>query len=137
MKFAGLAVTVSMITVGDQNDEAAVSVFLDSSSKTVAVIPLISADEFDRAKTAIPEWKDYSGYEDWRETCEGFQIGLAMAGLDVKMIPVTLASFLSWCRDTKTLPGARALESFACRSYDLRQSPYRMRAAVGETPRHK
>jgi hypothetical protein len=137
MKFAGSPITVKLTTVGGLNNENALSIFVDNLSKMVAVIPLISADQFDWAQTVIPEWKEYSGYEDWRETCEGFQIGLAMAGVDVKMIPISLGSFLSWCRDTKTPPSERVLETFAARSYDLRQTPYRVRATVGESPRSK
>jgi hypothetical protein len=132
MKFAGPPFSINLTTVGGLNNEDALSVFVGNSSEMVAVIPLISADQFDWAQTVIPEWKDYSGYEDWRETCEGFQIGLCMAGVDVKMIPISLGSFLSWCRDTKTAPSVRVLETFAARSYNLRQTPYRVRATAGK-----
>src|SRR5579863_4935723 len=96
----------------DSDGEAAPRIFVDRHSKTaVAVIGLVAEDEFLRARSVIPEWSDYSGYEEWRESREGFQMALAMAGVDVKMATVGLAQFLDWCRDSRTPPGAQALEA--------------------------
>ena len=58
-------------------------------------------------------------------------MGLAMAGVDVRTPTVVLASFLDWCRDTKTSPGAEALEAYAARSYDLWPVRDNSRGAVG------
>jgi hypothetical protein len=104
----------------DSDGEAAPRIFVDRHSKTaVAVIGLVAEDEFPRAQNVIPEWREYSGYEEWRESREGFQMALSMAGVDVRMATIVLAQFLDWCRDRRALPGAQALEAFAARSYDL------------------
>jgi hypothetical protein len=118
---------------GSNSNEPVVSVFFDGQSKTdVAVIALVSEDEFTWAQIVIPEWHDYSGYQEWRESREGLETGLTMAGVNVKVVPVVLTSFLGWCRDTKTSPSARALETFAGRSYDLRQGRDGSLGAAGE-----
>jgi hypothetical protein len=89
-------------------------VFLDYLSKTeVAVIALIAEDEFAWAQAAIPELSDYHDYKAWREILEGYEAGLGMAGVEVRIVPVTVASFLEWCRRTKTTPSERSLETFA------------------------
>ena len=109
-----------MTAMRDSDGEAAPRIFVDRHSKTtVAVIGLVAEDDFVRARSVIPEWREYSGYEEWRESREGFQIGLVMAGVEVKTPTVVFTQFLDWCRDTRTLPGAQALEAFAARSYDL------------------
>jgi hypothetical protein len=118
---------------GSNSNEPAVRIFFDGRSRTeVAVIALVSEAEFTWAQIVISEWNDYSSYQEWRESREGFEIGLILAGVDVKMAPVVLTSFLGWCRDTNTSPGARALETFAGRSYDLRPSRDGSLGATGE-----
>ena len=100
--------------------EVAPRIFVDRHSKAgVAVIALVREDEFLLAQSVIPEWREYSSYQEWRESREGFELGLAMAGVDVKTPTVLLTRFIDWCDETKTRPGERALEAFAARSYDL------------------
>jgi hypothetical protein len=102
------------------NSEPALSIFVDGLSEAdVSVIALVSEGEFASARKAIPEWSEYPNYEEWRDSREGFQIGLAMAGVEVRMVPVALPMFLEWCRDTKTPASAGALETFAGLSCDL------------------
>jgi hypothetical protein len=94
--------------------EPEIVVFLDRRSKTeTAIIALVAEEEFARAQTLVSGLDAYSDYEDWRDAREGFQIGLAMAGVDVKMVTVRLTPFLAWCRLNKTLASEQALEAFA------------------------
>ena len=90
----------------------------------------MAEDEFALARVAIPEWSEYSSYEEWRDSREGFQMGLTMAGVEVRMVPIALSTFLVWCRDTKTQSSAAALETFAGQAFDLRpkQDPPRRMA---------
>jgi hypothetical protein len=101
--------------------EPALNIFVDGLSKAdISVIALVAEDEFTSARYVIPEWREYSCYEEWLDSREGFQMGLTMAGVEVRMVPVALSSFLGWCRDTKTQSCAGALETFAGLSCDLR-----------------
>jgi hypothetical protein len=91
-----------------------IQIFVDRHSKAeTAVIALIAEDEFALAQIVAPDLNVYSDYEEWRETREGFQMGLEMAGVAVRLVPVALTPFLAWCRLTGTPPGERALETFA------------------------
>ncbi len=101
--------------------EPPLSIFVDGlSNADISVIALVAEDEFTLARAAIPEWREYSCYEEWLESREGFQMGLTMAGVEVRMVPVVLSTFLGWCRETKTQSSAGALETFARLSCDLR-----------------
>jgi hypothetical protein len=103
------------------NSEPALRIFGDGLSKAdISVIALVAEDEFASAQAMIPEWRGYPSYEEWRDSREGYQIGLSMAGVEVRMVPITLATFLAWCRETKTPLSAGALETFAGLSCDLR-----------------
>jgi hypothetical protein len=98
--------------------------FVDRRSKAeTAVVALIAKDEFARAQIVIPHLKDYSDFGEWRESREGFQMGLAMAGVDVKMVPVLFAPFLAWCRLTETRPDERSLDAFAATILLFRTPP--------------
>jgi hypothetical protein len=100
--------------MNDSDAEAGIRIFVDRQTKAeTAVIALIAEAEFARAQIAAPDLAIYSDYADWRESREGFQIGLAMAGVEVKMVPVALKPFLAWCRLTGIAPDARALDAFA------------------------
>src|ERR1700722_15858010 len=94
--------------------EPEIAVFRDRQTNAeTAIIALVSEQEFARARTIVPGLNAYFDYEDWRESRDGFQIGLAMAGVDVKMVTVGLTPFLAWCRLNKTLASEQALEAFA------------------------
>ena len=102
------------------NDDATPRIFVDHRSRTtVAIVALVGEEEFPRAQSLIPEWSNYSDYAEWRDSREDLQMGLAMAGVDVRMPKVVLSPFLGWCDDTKTRPNGRALETFAAQSYGL------------------
>jgi hypothetical protein len=78
-----------------------------------AVIGLFAEDEFGRAQIAIPDLRAHAEYEDWLDCREGFQMGLAMAGVDAKLVCVPLAQFLAWRRRAAAPLGERSLDAFA------------------------
>lgn len=114
------------------NSDRAPRIFASGLSKGgTSVIALIAEDEFALAQEAIAEWRLYSSYEDWLDSREGYQMGLAFAGVEVKMAPVALSAFLAWCRERETPSSARALELFAeltCNLFPDRSLPAAIRA---------
>ncbi len=76
-------------------------------------VAIVAADEFAHAQAAIAELADYGDYEDWLDARWGLQIGLAMAGVDAKMVVVDLSSFLGWRDRTGKPADERALDAFA------------------------
>jgi hypothetical protein len=100
--------------------ESPIGIFVDALSKAdISVIALVAEDEFALARVTIPEWSEFSSYEEWLDSREGFQMGLTMAGVDVRMVPIVLSAFLVWCRHTQTQSSAGALETFAGLSCNL------------------
>jgi hypothetical protein len=100
--------------MSDSDVEAGIRIFVDRQSKAeTAVIALIAEQEFARAQAVVPDLNLYSDFADWRDSREGFQMGLAMAGVDVKMVPVALKPFLAWRRLTGIAANERALDAFA------------------------
>ena len=94
--------------------EPEIAVFLDPrSQKETAIIALLAEEEFARAQTIVEGLDLYFDYDDWCDSREGFQMGLAMAGVDVKMVTVGLAPFLAWRRLTGTPASEQALDAFA------------------------
>ena len=110
--------------MNDFDLDPGIPTFVDSQSKAeTAVIALIAEEEFAWAQVVIPDLADHFGYEDWLDCREGSQLGLSMAGVDVKMVPVVLSPFLAWCRLTETSPSERALDAFASIILILRNPP--------------
>jgi len=110
--------------MSDSDIDPGIRIFADRQSQAeTAIIALIAKDEFAWARILIPDLNAYSDYEDWRESREGFQMGLAMAGVDVKMAPIALTPFLIWSRLTGTPPSERALDAFASTILLFRTSP--------------
>jgi hypothetical protein len=110
--------------MSDFNNDRGILVFLDRRTRAeAAVIALMAAREFAQAQRAIPDLRAYSNYEDWRETREGFQMGLAMAGVDAKVVNVVLNRFLAWCRLRELAPSERTLDAFASTVSMFRSSP--------------
>jgi len=78
--------------MNDSTLDPGILVFVDRQTKAeTAVIAILAEDEFKRAQTIFPELSAYRGFEEWRESREGLQMGLAMAGVAAKMVPVFLA----------------------------------------------
>jgi hypothetical protein len=110
--------------MNDSTLDPGILVFVDRQTKAeTAVIAILAEDEFKRAQTIFPELSAYRGFEEWRESREGLQMGLAMAGVAAKMVPVFLAPFLAWRRLTRTAPTERALDAFASTILPFRSAP--------------
>ena len=76
-------------------------------------VGIVAEDEFAHAQVAIGELAGYRGFEDCLDARWGLCIGLAMAGVDVRMVVVDLASFLGWRDRTGKAADERALDPFA------------------------
>jgi hypothetical protein len=108
----------------DCDPDPGIRVFANGESRLeTAVIALIAMGEFAWAQTNVSDLRAYSDYEEWRESREGFEAGLSMAGVDVKMVPVAVAPFLAWCRMTGNTPGERTLDAFASTTLSCCVSP--------------
>jgi hypothetical protein len=93
---------------------AGIPLFVDFETQAeTAALALLDEHEFAQAQAAVPDLNAYGDYQEWRETREGFEMGLAMAGIDVKMINVALTPFLAWCRGGAARPSERSLDDFA------------------------
>lgn len=100
--------------MGNFQIHPSIDTFIDHKSKVeTAVIGLLAKEEFVSAQDVVMGLRVYGDYQEWCESCEGFQIGLTMAGVEVKLAPVTLTPFLAWCRITQTPLTERALNAFA------------------------
>lgn len=101
-----------------------IPVFADlNSGAASAVVALIGKDEFTWAQIVVSGLNDYYDYEAWRDTREGLQMGLAMAGVAAKLLPIALTPFLAWCRVTGAAPTERALDDFASTVWQFRSGP--------------
>ena len=85
---------------------------------SIVPVALMSPAEFERARCAIPDFSDQYCYEDWLDCREGLFMGLAMAGVDSRLVNVSLDGFLNWCADREAKPSESLLDDFA--SIDLR-----------------
>ncbi len=94
----------------------------DSQVKTVA-IGLLAENEFEQARASVSDLADYRSYDDWLDSREGLQIGLAMAGVDAATACVSLSSFLEWRGLTAASSDERALDTFAALALIVRNSP--------------
>jgi hypothetical protein len=92
-------------------------------------LALLSEEEFALAQTLIPDFIKYLDYQDWLDYREGFEIGLAMAGIEVKTVNIAIALFQAWCRLSGTPLGVRALDVFASMVLLVRDPP--LSAAIG------
>jgi hypothetical protein len=101
-----------------------IPVFADPTSRSAtAVVALIDKDEFTWAQIVVSGLNGYYDYEAWRDTREGFQMGLAMAGVAAKLLPIAVTPFLAWCRITGAAPTERALDDFALAVSQVRSGP--------------
>jgi hypothetical protein len=101
-----------------------IPIFADLKSRAAtAVVALIDKDEFTWAQIVVSGLNGYHDYEAWRDTREGFQMGLAMAGVAANLLPIALTPFLAWCRITGAAPTERALDDFALTVWQFRSGP--------------
>jgi hypothetical protein len=78
-----------------------------------AAIGIVAEDEFAETQAAIGELSGYSDYEDWLDARWGLCVGLAMTGVDARVVVVDLASFLGWLDRAGKPADERALDAFA------------------------
>ncbi len=76
-------------------------------------LAIIKPEEFPLAQLSIFDLRDYSDYEEWVETQESRQFGLAIAGVEARRIPIELGAFLDWCQQTLQRPNSTALDKYA------------------------
>jgi hypothetical protein len=77
------------------------------------IIALILRDDFPHAKILMRHLDAYVDYDDWLDEQEGIQIGYSMAGLDAKIVIISVVSFLEWCDRCQIRPSEQNLVSFA------------------------
>ncbi len=98
-----------------------------------AAIGILSDREFQAARAAMPDLAGCLDYDEWLDSREGLQIGLAMAGVDASIVPVGLTSFLEWGRLTGARLDERALDAFAALALAVRNaSVSKVMAVVSE-----
>jgi len=94
---------------------------------SIVPVALVSPEEFERARGVIPEFSEQYCYEDWLDSREGLFMGLAMSGVDSRLVNVSLESFLRWCADREAQPSEALLDDFAL--IDLRLASDSAKAA--------
>jgi hypothetical protein len=127
--------TILVAVMNDAELTPGIAIFVDSrSKKETAVIAMIHEREFSWAQVAVPDLAGYLAYDDWLDNREGFQFGLAIAGVEARMVSIALQPFLAWCRLTRTLPSEGSLDSFASMVSLLRTPPEAAVMAVVRRP---
>jgi hypothetical protein len=91
--------------------------------RQIVVMAELDDREFAQAQGVMPDLNEYLNHDDWLDYRQGFQLGQAMAGVDVRMVPVALSPFLIWCRLAQKKPSRHALDAFAVIVFKLRQAP--------------
>jgi hypothetical protein len=84
-----------------------------SKDRERTFLGLVDVKAFQVAKTMIRELNDYVDYDDWLDVREGTQLGLAMAGVDSRLVTIDLSRFLRWCARVARQPSEAALDAFA------------------------
>lgn len=117
--------------MSDADLDAGIPLFNDGRSNAqIAVMAAISDHEFSWAQVVVPDLIRYPDYQDWLDHREGFQIGLSMAGVEVKTISIALVPFLVWCRLVQNRPSERSLDDFALTLFRMREPPEPVAHAV-------
>ena len=76
-------------------------------------IGMLSPQAFAVAAETIPAFSAYVHYEDWLDAREGLRMGLALAGVEAELTPVSLTALLRWARLTGIEPDEAALDRLA------------------------
>jgi hypothetical protein len=87
-------------------------------------IGVVAERDFERARRLLPSLREYADYRDWRDEREGHWMGLAIAGVPVPMVVVSLASLAAWRALAAGAPGDETLDILAARIAALRAAPF-------------
>jgi hypothetical protein len=77
------------------------------------LVPLIERSEFELARAAIEGFEPWATYVDYLSEREGRRIGLASAGQDARLAPVSVRAFLDWSATSATRPTLALLDRYA------------------------
>ena len=77
------------------------------------IVGILDATDFEVARPLMPELQTYADYSDWLDLRQGAQIGLAMAGIDARVVTVDFQRFVSWCESCRVDPTELALDVYA------------------------
>ena len=77
------------------------------------IVGILDATDFEVARPLMPELQTYADYSDWLDLRQGAQIGLAMAGIDARVVTVDFQRFVSWCESCRVDPTESALDVYA------------------------
>ena len=77
----------------------------ESASRVQAIIAVVTANDFERARALLHDLAEYSDYEDYRLSREGLQIGLEIAGVDTTLLPFRLSMLLEWRKMSEPFAG--------------------------------
>jgi hypothetical protein len=78
-----------------------------------ASLALIDFDEFDLARRLLPDLTPFRDYDDWRDFREGKLLGLSIAGVDARFVPIKLAAFLEWRKKRRLRADLMSLDAYA------------------------
>jgi hypothetical protein len=77
------------------------------------LVGVVSAADFERARSSVSELSNYSGYDDWLDSRHGHFMGLSLGGADASLETVGLDDFLGWCGALRMPPSEAALDAYA------------------------
>jgi hypothetical protein len=87
-------------------------------------IGVVAERDFQRARELLPSLWEYADYWDWRDEREGLWIGLAIAGVAVQMVFVSLSSLAAWRAHAADARGEETLDALAARIVAFRAAPF-------------
>ena len=85
----------------------------ESQESAPKFVGILDAAGFDAARSLMPELQRYADYSDWLDVREGVQVGLAMAGVLVRIVRIDLDRFVSWCEAAGLSPTESTLDDYA------------------------
>ena len=85
----------------------------ESQGSAPKFVGIVDAAGFNAARSLMPELQQYADYSDWLDVREGIQVGLAMAGVFVRIVRIDLDCFVLWCEAAGLRPSELALDAYA------------------------
>jgi hypothetical protein len=100
---------------------------VSNGTPTLAVDGLVLADldrrDFARARAIIDGFDRWPSFDDFACERDGLYIGLACAGCEAQLAPVSLRAFESWILHSGMSATVQALDEFAARVHAFRRAP--------------